>query len=163
MLSHLSAVIAANRTSAKPMITTAAFKAAVRISCSTSTERGKNNLKWFWEIFEDMDKQDRSLVLKFMSGDSRIKEGHHYYVNICSYNYGKFPRGATCGSSMSMPFYDSKEEMKKYMLTAFRLCGEIDDDGGGYYNQEQESDGQDIYGDEYQDENRGSDSDNPQP
>ena len=56
MLSHLSAVIAANRTSAKPMITTAAFKAAVRISCSTSTERGKNNLKWFWEIFEDMDK-----------------------------------------------------------------------------------------------------------
>ena len=79
------------------------------------------------------------------------------------YNDGKFPRGATCGSHMSMPFYDSKEEMKKYMLTAFRLCGEIDNDGGGYYNQEQESDGQDIYGDEYQDENRGSDSDNPQP
>ena len=33
LLSNLTAPIAANRTSAKPFITAAAFKASVRISC----------------------------------------------------------------------------------------------------------------------------------
>lgn len=134
LLSHLTAPIAANRTSAKPFITAAAFKAAVHISCG-SDERGKNNLRWFWEIFEEMSKQDRTLVLKFMSGDSRIKPGHRYRMSFGG-GRGGLPSAGTCGSSMSIPYYSSKEEMQRLMLAAFRLCGEIDLDGGGHYGDE---------------------------
>mmetsp|Transcript_3428 Transcript_3428/g.4537 ORF Transcript_3428/g.4537 Transcript_3428/m.4537 type:complete len:90 (+) Transcript_3428:2498-2767(+) len=81
MLAHLSASEAANRTSAKPFITTAAFKAGCRIYVSSS-EEGQKNLKWFWEIFDEMSKKDRELLLKFMSGDSRLKEGNHYSINM---------------------------------------------------------------------------------
>ena len=108
MLSNLSPSNAANRTSSKPLITVAAFKAAVSIGIDDSEDQGKDNLRWFWEIFEEMNKQDRSLVLKFMSGDSRIKEGHRYTIDYGG-NAGLFPEGHTCGSSMTMPYFESKE------------------------------------------------------
>lgn len=37
--------------------------------------------------------------------------------------------GHTCSNYMTMPKYSSKEIMQSRMLTAFRLCGEIDADG----------------------------------
>ena len=41
---------------------------------------------------------------------------------------------------MDIPFYEDKAKMKKNLLTAFRLCGEIDlDGGGGDYDSETEN------------------------
>ena len=68
------------------------------------------------------------LLLKFMSGNSRLNQGQRYSID----NGGQidsFPEGHTCGSNMIIPSYSSKEIMKRNMLTAFRLCGEIDIDG----------------------------------
>lgn len=62
-------------------------------------------MKWFWENFDDMNKSDRSLLLKFFSGDSRIKPSVHYRIGW--YEHVKaFPRAATCGNAMYMPFYE---------------------------------------------------------
>ena len=54
-----------------------------------------------------MDKNDRSLLLKFMSGDSRLKPGESYSIEF--YGSGAFPAGYTCSSNMSIPYYDDKE------------------------------------------------------
>ena len=52
-----------------------------------------------------MNKSDRSLLLKFFSGDSRIKPSVHYRIGW--YEHVKaFPRAATCGNAMYMPFYE---------------------------------------------------------
>lgn len=40
-----------------------------------------------------------------------------------------FPEGHTCGFGMSLPIYTSKEKMKKNLITAITLCGEVDADG----------------------------------
>lgn len=96
-----------------------------------SGEDHKNWTKWFWEIFEEMSKQDRQLLLKFMSGNSRINQGVRYTIDRVSREDG-FPEGHTCGNSMDIPFYKNKETMKRNMLTAFQLCGEIDMDGDNF-------------------------------
>ena len=79
MLSNLTPQIACSRASSKAEITTQAFKSVV-----TLTEENEEWKKWFWEIFEEMNKEDRMLLLKFMSGNQRISQGIHYEIN----NYG---------------------------------------------------------------------------
>ena len=65
--------------------------------------------------------------------------------------------GHTCGSAMDIPFYDSKEKMKTSMLTAFQLCGEIDDDGApDEYGSEAASSDDDENADENDDDSEGS-------
>ena len=61
-----------------------------------------------------------------------------------------FPEGHTCGCSMYIPSYSSKELMKRNMLTAFRLCGEIDIDGDNQnYGSEHDRDDSDYGGEDY--------------
>ena len=48
------------------------------------------------------------------------------------------------------------------MLAAFRLCGEIDLDGGGYYDEEAGSDPENGYDDEYGNYDSGSEFDRGQ-
>ena len=85
-------------------------------------------MKWFWEIFGEMGPEDKQLLLKFMSGNMRINQGTKYTIKIEG-TKDSFPEGHTCSSSMDIPYYSTKELMKQRMLTAFRLCGEIDLDG----------------------------------
>ena len=69
MLSNLTPQLACNRACSKAEITTQAFKSVVNVN-------GDNEWKkWFWEIFEEMSKEDRMLLLKFMSGNQRISQG----------------------------------------------------------------------------------------
>ena len=80
----------------------------MRIRCSDD-ERGNNNKKWFWEIFNEMNKQDRELCLKFMSGDSRLVPDRTYSIDYYDRS-SPFPEGHTCGANMHMPYYTSKEQ-----------------------------------------------------
>merc|ERR1740123_1301505 len=101
------------RACSKAEITVEAFKAAVSIRGASDEWR-----KWFFEIFKEMDKNDRSLTLKFMSGNSRINQGQHYSIDVSSYQAKDgFPEGHTCGSNMVIPEYSSKEMMKQRLLT----------------------------------------------
>ena len=94
-----------------------------------------------------MSNKDRSLLLKFMSGDSRINPEQHYSIDFGHGAAGIFPEGHTCGLNMCMPYYDDKESMKKNMLIAFRMCGEIDLDGGSDrdYGEEDDRSSSSIY------------------
>ena len=83
-LLHMTEQIAANRTSSKPLITVAAFKAACRVHYDRS-DLGKKTYKMFWEIFAEMDKKDRERMLKFMSGDSRIVPSNRYSISMHGY------------------------------------------------------------------------------
>ena len=51
------------------------------------------------------------------------------YVNFYDASSGRFPVGHTCGNSLEFHVFGEKEAMKKRLLIAIRLCGEIDDDG----------------------------------
>ena len=74
-----------------------------------------------------------------MSGDSRLVPDNCYRITFCN-SRSEFPEGHTCDLSMDIPFYEDKAKMKKNLLTAFRLCGEIDlDGGGGDYDSETEN------------------------
>ena len=56
----------------------------------------------------------------------------------------RLPDAGTCGNYVSFPAYSTDEIMSEKLLTAIRLCGEIDNDG---------------YGSEYGDENGNSEID----
>ena len=79
-------------------------KACDIISYNESHKDAHNTFQWFWEIFEDMSKKDRELLLKFMSGDSRLKPNDHYGISIGSYD-SDFPKGHTCSCSLSIPYF----------------------------------------------------------
>ena len=126
MLKQLTPEIASSRTCSKAEITPDAFKNAVKFKAREDSEDERNWHKWFWDIFRnDMSKHDRMLALKFMSGNSRINQGQQYAI----YQKGtkdSFPEGHTCFSTMDIPLYSSRELMKERMLSAFRMCGDID-------------------------------------
>ena len=70
MLTQLTPQLACSRACSKAEITPEAFKAACRMPRGSARITEWN--KWFWEIFKEMNKEDRLLLLKFMSGNSRI-------------------------------------------------------------------------------------------
>ena len=72
MLSQLTPQLACSRACSKAEITPEAFKAAVRMPKADGSAKIAEWTKWFWEIFKEMNKEDRLLTLKFMSGNSRI-------------------------------------------------------------------------------------------
>ena len=72
------------------MITASALKAVCEITVVAEELGNENlvqNLRWFWEIFEDMNKQDRELMLKFMSGDTRIRHKGKYTIDFDQFYY----------------------------------------------------------------------------
>lgn len=81
-------------------------------------------------IFEEMKNTDRQLLLKFMCGRSRLQPGVEQEVEIFEReSESRFPVGHTCGNSLEWYVHGEKEEMKRILLIAIRMCGEIDDDG----------------------------------
>ena len=46
------------------------------------------------------------------------------------------PTAGTCGNYVEIPNYKTEEVMTNCILIAIRLCGEIDNDGGGDYGSE---------------------------
>ena len=79
-------------------------------------------------MFAEISNDDRQLVLKFMSGRSRLQPGVKQHISIRGKNEDRLPVGHTCGNTMDVPMYSSIEKMKEKVLIAVRLCGEIDDD-----------------------------------
>lgn len=71
-----------------------------------------------------------------MSGASRLVPGESYTIDSMYTEEGDkdkyFPVGHTCGFSIELPNYSTKEIMLEKILKAITLCGEIDDDGADY-------------------------------
>ena len=86
-----------------------------------------------------MSKQERALLLKFISGDSRLKADQKYDIRFGEGKAG-LPWSSTCTQVMYVPYYETKEETKQKIIAAITLCGEIDLDGDARYGSEQDSD-----------------------
>ena len=84
----------------------------------------------WYDTVDDMSNVDLQMMLKFMSGRTRLASGEQYLINfMCATDVNNLPLGHTCSFEMDLPMYKSKEDMKKKIMIAARLCGEIDDDG----------------------------------
>ena len=55
----------------------------------------------------------------------------------------RLPSGGTCGNYIGFPAYSTDEMMSSKLLTAIRLCGEIDNDGSGYGSEDESEHGGD--------------------
>lgn len=98
---------------------------------------------------ETFSHEDRQLFVKFATGRNRLAQGDELTVSITDENDERLPHGGTCGNYVEFPSYSTDEIMSKKILLAIRLCGEIDDDGGGYgseYGEEEEAEGEDARG-----------------
>jgi len=86
----------------------------------------------FWEVITEMSNEDRQLLLKFMTGRTRLQPGVQQTIEFESKHEDsdkRLPIGHTCGQYLDLPQYSTSAIMKKQLLIAIRLCGEIDDDG----------------------------------
>jgi len=57
-----------------------------------------------WQTCEEMANEDRQLLLKFMSGRSRLQPGVEQRIDMKENdNDNRLPIGHTCGNSMDLP------------------------------------------------------------
>ena len=99
-------------------------------------EHDDDNIKWFWEWFEDKSttENERIKYLKFVSGRTRLpKSGNiikyrHIISKAIHEEKNGFPKSMTCFFKLNLPQYDSKEMLVKKMKYAIIYCYEIDTD-----------------------------------
>lgn len=90
-------------------------------------------------MIRDFSNKERQMLLKFITGSSRLGPNRHVYLNLDydgDYDH-RYPVGHTCGESVDIYNYSTLDIMKARFRTAILSCGEIDDDGG-YYNDDGE-------------------------
>lgn len=93
----------------------------------------------FRKMIKDFSNKERQLLLKFITGSSRLGPNRRINLNLEYYHDcdERYPVGHTCGESVDIYNYSSLEIMKDRFRTAIKICGEIDDDGD-YYGSESE-------------------------
>ena len=92
-------------------------------------------------MIRDFSNKERQLLLKFITGSSRLGPNRHVNLNLdydtdCD---NRYPVGHTCGESVDIFNYSTLEIMKDKFRTAILTCGEIDDDGDYYGSESEES------------------------
>ena len=97
----------------------------------------------FRQMIRDFSNKELQLLIKFITGSSRLGPNRQIYVSVEGEGDERYPIGHTCGESVDCPTYSTVEIMKERFRTAILTCGEIDDDGD-YYGSEygEESDGE---------------------
>lgn len=93
----------------------------------------------FKQMILDFSNKERQLLLKFITGSSRMGPNRRLYISYAGDEDKSYPIGHTCGESVDCPNYRTVEIMKERFRTAMLTCGEIDDDGD-YYGSEYGSD-----------------------
>lgn len=86
------------------------------------------------------------MLLKFITGSSRMGPNRRLYIAGSASDDNMYPIGHTCGESVDCPIYSTQAIMEERFRTAISTCGEIDDDGD-YYGSE------DSYGGSGEDSN----------
>lgn len=97
-----------------------------------SKEKKATIVDRFWRVMESFEYKDRQLFVKFATGRTRLAQGDSLEVSISGKNDDRLPDAGTCGNYVGFPEYSTDEIMSSKLLTAIRLCGEIDNDGGPY-------------------------------
>jgi E3 ubiquitin-protein ligase HERC2 len=88
-------------------------------------------IKYFWEVLEGFNMEDRSLYLKFVWGRTRLPASteHKHKIVAIPYNQNScLPLSHTCFFTLDLPRYPSKEIAREKILFAIQYCGDIDAD-----------------------------------
>ena len=95
------------------------------IFCRSFENHGPNhsNALW-WEVMESFSHEQRSQVLKFVTGRSRLPVAFKVEWQPDS---DRLPRAATCFQKIYLPRYPSFSKMREKMLVAIQ-CMSIDTD-----------------------------------
>merc|ERR1712154_6188 len=96
-------------------------------------------IKWFWECVEEMDKEERALLLQFITGTSKVPIGGfkalpgmdgiqrlqiHASGGASGTSDHMLPSAHTCFNQLDLPRYSSKEILKKKVMMAIRECSQ---------------------------------------
>lgn len=85
-------------------------------------------IELFWEVVHEFNDEQRSRLLMFATSCSRppllgFKNLHPAFCIGKSVRDGSaLPTSATCGNTLMLPVYSSKEELKERLLTALKEC-----------------------------------------
>ena len=133
-MSLLTPEIAKRRTCSSATVDFEAFKVSTNFGSDfyernpVTDDKIEAAKSMFLDIVSEMENEDRQLLLKFMTGRTRLQPGVSQTINFVARKEG-LPQGHVCGNSMDVPVYGDKETMRKNLLIAVRLCGEVDNDG----------------------------------
>jgi len=99
--------------------------AADKLKATARIELGGSQKDWFWKCVEEMTAQQRSKLLRFATGRSRLPS--EFAVGSSSGGDAAMPTAATCSMKMYMPTYSSQQVMMRQLLVAI----ETEDFGTG--------------------------------
>ncbi|KAG5467119.1 hypothetical protein LSCM1_01300 [Leishmania martiniquensis] len=105
-----------------PKLTFADFINRCDIQLSTA------DASMFLSVLEGMTDEDRTLLLRFTTGQSRLPLKTKIKVTHNG-NRDTLPTSSTCFFALRLPTYSSAEKMKERILYAVRQCKAIDADG----------------------------------
>lgn len=92
---------------------------------------GSPVIRWFWQVVEAMDKEDRALLLQFVTGTSKVPlEGFRALQGISGPQrfqihkaYGppdRLPSAHTCFNQLDLPEASSAEQLEERLKLAIR-------------------------------------------
>ncbi|CAM9132689.1 unnamed protein product [Chrysoparadoxa australica] len=103
-------------------------------------------VKWFWEVLEEFDDEQKARLLQFVTGTSGVpsqgfsvlqgNDGNirKFTVNGASLDGGLFPRAHTCFNRIDLPVYAKREDTKQYLSLAIQLeCTGFDIAGSAWH------------------------------
>jgi hypothetical protein len=86
----------------------------------------------FWQVVDELTNTERLLLLKFISGRSRLGTSEQYAISCTGTPGGAsdrlLPTAATCFLKLTLPRYSSAAILKERLLLAISNCSAIDTD-----------------------------------
>jgi hypothetical protein len=80
---------------------------------------------WFWSVVESMTQRQRSKLLYFSTGSTRLPAGTSHALNIeivGSLSAASLPSATTCSKKLQLPAYNSLEQLQQKLLLAIEDC-----------------------------------------
>ena len=84
---------------------------------------------WFWEILISMDREQRALLLQFVTGTSKVPVGgfgelqaisgrQKFQIHKAYGDTDRLPTAHTCFNQLDLPEYNTKEQLRERLLLA---------------------------------------------
>jgi hypothetical protein len=108
-----------------PNITFGEIKKRTHISCGGGGAATQLIATWFWTIIESMTQLQRSKLLYFSTGSTRLPSGttRALVVEIASsLSTTSLPTSVTCSRKLVLPSYSSFEQLQSKLLLAIENC-----------------------------------------
>jgi len=92
-------------------------------------------IKWFWECVQEMDAEERALLLQFITGTSKVPIGgfkalpgmdgiQRLQIHASGGGDTMLPAAHTCFNQLDLPRYSTKQILKEKVMMAIRECSQ---------------------------------------